>query len=124
MNYNVFKSNKIDILGTEWNIEIRDYEEDNNFIDCSAYCSYGDKLIVICNIITYPGWHNESNETIVSELRKLMRHEIIHAYLQESGLSVNSIVVKDGWARNEEMIDWWALQGPKVYDTWKEIGAI
>jgi hypothetical protein len=29
-----------------------------------------------------------------------------------------------GWAKNEEMVDWFALQGPKIYAAWKEAGAI
>jgi len=28
------------------------------------------------------------------------------------------------WARNEEMIDWFALQGPKILKAWQEAGAL
>lgn len=27
-------------------------------------------------------------------------------------------------AKNEEMIDWIALQGVKIYDAWKAVGAV
>ena len=52
-------------------------------------------------------------------MRKCMRHELVHAFLYESGLSINSLS-PSGWASNEEMTDWMAIQGPKLYDAWKQ----
>jgi hypothetical protein len=40
-----------------------------------------------------------------------------------SGLADNSNGV-DAWARNEEMVDWFAMQGPKIYKIWREVGAV
>ena len=48
-----------------------------------------------------------------------IRHEIIHAYLYESGLNNNSNE-SDSWARNEEMVDWLAIQLPKIFKTFQE----
>ena len=45
-----------------------------------------------------------------------MRHELIHAFLFESGLAENS-----NWARNEEMVDWIARQFPKMAKTFQEV---
>ena len=42
------------------------------------------------------------NQPIVG--KKVIRHELVHAFLFESGLSVNS------WADNEEIVDWIAIQ--------------
>ena len=41
-------------------------------------------------------------------------------FLKESGLdhSANSV---DNWANNEEMIDWFALQLPKIFKVYKEL---
>ena len=44
---------------------------------------------------------------------------MIHAFLHESGLAVNS-----DWAQNEEMVDWFALQAPKLFKAFKEAGAL
>ena len=44
-------------------------------------------------------------------------HEIIHCYLEESGLGDNSGVYNYGWAVNEEMVDWFAIQWPKIAKT-------
>ena len=51
--------------------------------------------------------------------RKNHRHEIIHAFLCESGLAENST-----WAQEEEMVDWFAKQAPKLIKAWKEAGAL
>lgn len=56
-------------------------------------------------------------------IKKVKRHEIIHAFLFESGLSECSYK-SDEWAKNEEMVDWFAHQGLKLYKAWKEADAI
>ena len=63
----------------------------------------------------------ESYEDLELWQRKTLRHEIVHAFLYESGLWQNSF--KD-WARNEEMTDWIALQFEKLLDVFKEVKAI
>lgn len=49
---------------------------------------------------------------------KVLRHEIVHAFLHEGGLRACS------WGDNEEIVDWIAHQGPKLYQAWKEAGAV
>ena len=56
-------------------------------------------------------------------MKKVLRHEIVHAYLCESGLEHCSLG-EDSWATNEEMVDWMAIQGPKLYKAWEEAGAL
>lgn len=43
---------------------------------------------------------------------------IIHAFLHESGLDVCS------WAHNEEMVDWLAIQFPKLYEAFLQADCI
>lgn len=43
----------------------------------------------------------------------ILRHELIHAFLFESGLDANSNGI-EAWASNEEMVDWIAIQMPKI----------
>lgn len=50
--------------------------------------------------------------------KRAIRHEIVHAVLFESGLDGNS-----KWARDEEIVDWIAIQFPKLLDVFKKIGA-
>jgi hypothetical protein len=49
---------KINILGTEYEICRKDYKDDEFFKDREAdgYCDGYLKKIVICNINTYPGY--------------------------------------------------------------------
>ena len=44
----------------------------------------------------------------------VLAHELVHAFLYESGLDVES------WACNEEIVDWIALQINKIYTTVKQ----
>lgn len=116
---------KINILGTEYTITIKKYDEDEYFkrANCNGYCSSSEKAIVLCDMATYPDWENETREVIDIQTKETLRHEIVHAFFNESGLSCNSNST-DAWARNEEMVDWFALQGPKIYKAWKEAGAV
>jgi len=49
-----------------------------------------------------------------SVTRKNIRHELIHAFLSESGLWANC-----DWAK-EEMVDWLAIQFPKLLKAFTE----
>jgi hypothetical protein len=57
-------------------------------------------------------------------MKRTLRHEIIHAFLCESGLAANSVVFSDGWACNEEMVDWFAMQGEKIHDAWEKTNGL
>ena len=116
---------KLNVLGTEYTVETKGYTEDEYFkrADCSGYCSQSMKEIVLCKMDTYPGWEYETQEVKSMEEKRTLRHEIVHAFFNESGLSTNSNTI-EAWARNEEMVDWFALQGPKIYKAWKEAGAL
>lgn len=52
-------------------------------------------------------------------IKKNIRHELIHAFLFESGLAENT-----HWAQNEEMVDWFARQFPKMLKAFEEMDAI
>lgn len=52
-----------------------------------------------------------------------LRHEIIHAFLWESGLWANSNE-SDAWAQNEEMVDWFAIQHEKLHDAFAAADAL
>lgn len=116
---------KLNILGTEYAVTIKKYDEDDYFkqADCNGYCSQSLKEIVICDMAAYPGWEYEPQPVLDIQKKATLRHEIVHAFFNESGLSCSSSQT-DAWARNEEMVDWIALQGPKIYKVWQEAGAL
>lgn len=111
----------IDVLGVKYMI-VEESENDNeNLKDCDGYCDWTTKEIVL---------RQEIRETTTGTLfdldcyfRKVLRHEIVHAFLIESGLAESSAETTS-WAFNEEMVDWIARQGQKIYNAWKEAGAL
>ena len=116
----------VNILGTEYTITVKKYEEDEAFerLSIDGYCDGHIKAIVICDISTYKGWEHEPKETLEIAQRQTLRHEIVHAFFVESGLASSALGIDGSWAKNEEMVDWIALQGPKIYKAWQEAGAL
>lgn len=121
----------VNILGTPYTVEMKKYDEDKMFSEkgFGAYCWEPMKMIVVGNLETFPGNVSESSKKDdISAAHKCerhnLRHEIVHAYLNESGLSVNAFNPKDGWAKNEEMVDWIAIQSPKLFKTFIELGVL
>jgi len=120
-----FTTRNVNILGTEYSIIVRKYDDDETFkrYDINGYCSYTGHEIVLCDMATYPDWEHETDQACENQMQTTLRHEIVHAFLGESGLSANSSE-SDAWARNEEMVDWFARQGPKIYRARQEAGSI
>lgn len=114
------------ILGTKYSVEKKKYGDDQHFEEEKAdgYCDDIEKKIVYCDMSTYPGWEKDAAERCLVEEKHTLRHEVIHAFLSESGLEASSGVCQNGWALNEEMFDWMALQFPKILDVYKELGII
>ena len=116
----------VNILGTEYTITKKEYKDDETFerrhID--GYCNGFTKQIVICGMSTYKGWEHENQETVEACEKHTLRHEIVHAFLDESGFKGSEFAYDGGWAENEEMVDWIASQGAKIYKAWKSAGAV
>ena len=116
----------VDILGTRYTIAVKRYDEDEVFSRRSidGYCDSWIKEIVVCDMATYKGWEHEQPGTVAAAQKETLRHEIVHAFFNESGLADSSSTVEGAWAKNEEMVDWIALQGPKLCAAWKEAGCL
>ena len=114
------KATKVNILGSEWSIFRRERDIDETLKDCDGYTDNTTRSIIVAIAKREPG-HVEGVEAY---MMKVTRHEIVHAFLSESGLNVNSLPCEEGWAMNEEMVDWIAIQGPKIYKAWQEAGAL
>ena len=116
----------VNILGTEYTIHKKKYSEEPAFERRSidGYCDYYAHNIAYCDMTTYPGWENECPDTVAVCEKQIIRHEVTHAFLYESGLGYSSTTPNCPWAEHEEMVDWIALQGPKLYKAWEEAGAL
>lgn len=109
----------VDILGTRYTIEIHDADEDEclkeNSLD--GYCSYLRKLIVLADFKKlYPKWTDDEREVYQ---KHILRHELIHGFFNESGLQECSCRINGSWADNEEMVDWIAIQFPKMLEAFR-----
>ena len=116
----------VSILGTEYTITRKKYEDDPVFKDRSidGYCDGNTKEIALCELATYPGWENEGENSIKAAEKQTLRHEIVHAFLDESGLNDSAFSYSEAWPKNEEMVDWIAWQGPKIYAAWQSVDAL
>lgn len=108
----------VNILGTEYEILRQNSKENPKLKSNLGICEQYSKQIVVDTF-------EDSKEDVmcVENLpefeKQVLRHEIIHAYLGESGLRNNS-----DWAEDEEMVDWFAIQAPKLFKTFSELGVL
>lgn len=117
---------KIDVLGTKYDI-IRVKSGQDEYMEKMQFCGYCDhviKRIVVLDLKSVPEWKAESEYRIKEEENETLRHELIHAFLSESGLACNSFVPEKAWAQNEEMVDWFAIQMPKLLKAFQAAGCI
>lgn len=106
---------EVHILGTRYSIRIIDEDDYRYDREADGWCDPSVKEILIFNYKQSA----ESVKDLVAYQKKVLRHEIVHAFLYESGLWQNAYGSKC-WAKNEEMIDWMAIQIPKIQRAYKE----
>ena len=104
---------KIDILGTEYEVVHEDFDDK----DVDGYCDYTSKRIVV----------RKDNTNDVEDfdylMKKQLRHEIIHAFMAESGLQANW-QHQNQFGHDETTVDWIAIQFPKMFKAFMEAGCI
>lgn len=107
----------LNILGTRYSVNIVHRSKDKLLADMDGYCDDSTKQITIADVTAED--EPDSKRDLEEVKRKILRHEIVHAFLCESGLAENS-----EWAQNKELVDWIAIQGLKIYKAWQEAGAV
>ena len=104
----------VNVLGTKYTIKESNRVADANLENNDGYCDCSTKTIVIDTFKDAPG----SLGDLELYKKQVIRHELIHAFLFESGLNVCS------WAKDEEIVDWIACQFPKLMKTFEQCNAI
>ena len=99
---------KIDVLGAEYTLTVIRGSKEPRLKDCDGFCDETTKEMLVENYEDSKGEPN-CKQNLLVQTNKVKRHEIIHAFLFESGLAENS-----SWAQNEEMVDFFAIQFPKL----------
>lgn len=87
-------------------------------------CDGDSHEIFILLLKTCEEWKNNPAEKIEAKQREIIRHELVHAFLNESGLRYNSHTPDCAWAQNEEMVDWFAIQFPKMQKAFEQADAL
>lgn len=112
----MYVSNRVvHIMGEMWVVKFLTEEEDPRLSDRLGLCDTSCREIVIAKELS----GDSKNLTAIH--KKIVRHEIIHAFLFECGLDHGSHSPV-AWGVDEEITDWFALNGGKIYLVWKELG--
>ncbi len=106
---------KVSVLGTDYKIQELKMSEDAILEGCDGYCDNSVKKIVIAQFER----GKNSIEDLDDHKKKVIRHELSHAFLFESGLHVQC-----DWARSEEMVDWIAIQFPKLVKAMEQTNSL
>lgn len=113
----------VNILGTDYEVLYKDYNEDVEFMkegNAGYNCAW-NQTINIGNLDTYPYFQNDPKICRDNLTKTTIRHEVIHAFLSEAGLRDSANLSPGSWAQNEEMVDWFAIQLPKINKVSEEI---
>lgn len=109
----------LNILGTLWTLKEVKKENDQGLDDCDGYTDRSTRTIVVRGEKDGEPHELENYEVY---LKAIKRHEIIHAFLYESGLAAD--YEHQRWGHNETSVDWLAIQFPKMIEVFKAADAI
>ena len=110
----------VSIFGTDYKI-LFVQENDKRLVSRNADAITDESVKEL--VIAYFEPDDGSLKDLDTYQKKLIRHEIVHAFLFESGLAECSVYV-NGWAQNDEMVDWIARQHIKMHDVFTKAGAL
>lgn len=110
---------QVDILGSNYDIIVNDEKKVPRLNEeTEGLCYINTKQIVINNKINIEILDELENKDVCLYKQKVLRHEIIHAYAEESGIPDFDEV------DNEITVDWIAKQAPKILISCLESGAL
>lgn len=115
-------SDTVSVLGTTYRVSlVNKLDGDGNL---GGFCDADLHQIKLLDLSKVEGWSKEPVMKIKAREKEIFRHEIVHAFFDESGLKFNTTNLDQRWADNEEMVDWFAIQGPKIMRAWREAGCL
>ena len=105
-------NSEVNVLGTVYAIETRKWNDDRKLHEALGYVEQYSKKIILKDI--FPDCMTVED---VDQLRReVARHEIVHAFFFESGMSE--------WAEDETLVEWVAVMLPKLAAAMCEAGAM
>ena len=107
---------KITVLGQEYKLLKGNENQYPVLKDANGYVDLYAKKIIIDETFATPESNFKSERPDLA-LNHIYRHEIIHAFFSESGINYN--LSND---EEESLVDWIALQFPKMKRAFEELG--
>jgi len=99
---------QVNVLGTTYTVKNDSEVNDPKLKECDGYCDDTMKLCVVADFV--PDTMSKGN--LKEYQKKVIRHEIIHAFLFESGMAEMSA--------DETFVDWIVVQFPKLHQAFQE----
>ena len=100
---------KVNILGTQYEVIKQTEKENPKLKDANGLCEPYTRQIIYAE--------QEAGIDVFDNIeafnRKTLRHEVIHAFFVESGLTE--------YTEDEVLVEWIAMQFPKISRTMKEL---
>jgi hypothetical protein len=106
----------VNVLGQDYSIEFSTTKENPRLDSLDGFCDSSTHKCLIDRMDKTDDPRQKEN--ILSYRDTVVRHELVHAFLYESGLESES------WARNEETVDWIAIQFPKMAKAMMDAGCL
>lgn len=109
--------NDVHVLGTPYKVKIMASEHDadfENYPELNGYCDPSTKTLAIRSAESLvehqkgKGYLPVENPHV--DILDTIRHEIVHAFMNESGIDANSTK----WAHDEQLVDWLVQMMPRI----------
>lgn len=111
----------VSVLGTEYSVYRGVTSEDDPMLEhCDGYCDKTVKRVVLAA----EDGNCDLDDWTVYE-KTTLRHELIHAFFYESGMDGNSLWGHtEGCDHPEQVVEWIAVQFPKIMKAFQEMDAL
>ncbi len=106
------KTGVVNILGEDYEINVANENEDTDLKECNGYCDDSVHKIMIRDDLM--SRDKRCQDDMSKFANKTVRHEIIHAFMDESGVNGSE------WCHDEILVDWLAVQLPKMVKAMKD----
>lgn len=111
----------VNILGAIYTVKFGNKKDYPMLENCDGYTDTSCGEIIVYDMKDIEN-EVDRKKNLETYKNKVARHEVLHAFLYESGLANNSYNVEDiGWAENEEMVDWFAIQFRKIQSVYQQL---
>lgn len=101
---------KVKILGTKYKIFDEATNDDFPLLqNMDGFHDVTKKQIVIAGFVNELG----ADQDLEFVKKQVTRHELIHAFMSESGM--------EEWSQNEQLVNWFAIQSPKIFKVFQEL---